>query len=225
MRSIPTRAGALSGGKFLTDKSLGYKFLGGKFIVDNRVMPAQSMRKVSWLTRTGALLIGILTVSVIFAFAPTTKQIPTIFQEVLPLQVGSETLNSKAWQEFRTATEANWQVSVDPNTYIPHRIWGGSAKIAGFSTITEANVSDASEAFIRRWADLLQVEPADFVLESAEKQGRVWYVTYQQQYEGIPVFRSRLSLLIDKSGLELVRHSPLVLQWVQYVLPLRSLKT
>ncbi len=145
----------------------------------------------------GLRMIVLLVLSTcLLAFAPTQKQLPTIFEEVLPYRTSIP--NTPEWQVFQSHHGNGWQLSIDPVSGIPHRIWGRSISIEG--SVSESNIRVKAMDFIRDYAHIMQINPDDFIFERAEQEGRIWYVSFHQIYGGVPVFRSRLELRIDESG-------------------------
>lgn len=101
---------------------------------------------------------------------------------------------SPQWQTFRQQ-HGDWQVyRWNVATENPHRAIGPSIPIAGFSAITATNVDAASRQFLQDHADVLHVDTDHIRQTKAFRKRNVWYVGYQQVYQGIPVIHSEIEL-------------------------------
>jgi Zn-dependent metalloprotease len=114
-----------------------------------------------------------------------------------PLQI-TLTL-SDFWQSFKN-DHGNWAVQWNEYTGTPHRAFGKSVPITGYSQISDENIESASLSFINEFASVLKVNSADLKLVRANKINRKWYVTYKQVKENIDVLFSEVELRIFDNG-------------------------
>ena len=102
---------------------------------------------------------------------------------------------SPNWQSFMNEN-GNWAVQWNEYTGTPHRAFGKSISIKGYSHITEENVKEASLSFIKDYASVLKVNINDLELVRANLVRGKWYVTYKQVKENIDVLFSEVELRI-----------------------------
>ncbi len=106
---------------------------------------------------------------------------------------------SAAWQGF-SQKHGNWSVQWNEATRTPHRAFGPSIQISGYSAITESNVQDAAGRFLSENSALLGVDVEKLKLTSAVEANNRWYVSYRQLENGIEVLLSEVELRIFRNG-------------------------
>jgi len=133
-------------------------------------------------------------------FAPPEVATPAtgVYQPGLTHQAKKEIAEQPAWLEFIQKHGGGYQVVWDEFTGTPHRVFGPGIRLS--SSLSEDNLESVCRQFIQDEARLLRVDYGDLRLSSAAKYGRIWYVTYDQYYNGIPVYMGRIDLRLDDEG-------------------------
>jgi len=70
------------------------------------------------------LLSAMIVHGVLLAFAPSQKTMDNIAHTILPVSISQNNLDSPIWRDFFDKHSHFWNISVDPYTAIPHRIYG-----------------------------------------------------------------------------------------------------
>ncbi len=106
---------------------------------------------------------------------------------------------SAAWQDF-SQKHGDWSVQWNEATRTPHRAFGRSIQISGYSAITEANVRDAAGRFLSENSAALGIDINKLKLAKAVEANNRWYVSYIQVENGIEVLLSEVELRIFRNG-------------------------
>ncbi|PKP57998.1 MAG: hypothetical protein CVT88_08055 [Candidatus Altiarchaeales archaeon HGW-Altiarchaeales-1] len=124
---------------------------------------------------------------------------------------------SNNYADLSNLENLNLKFYLNNKTGTPHRIFGRETKIEGLKEtclkqikeekIKEENILKITDNFISAHEKFLKVNPADLKLEKFDSDGENYYMTYQQYYDGIPVYRGVVGLTIDKYGRILVMGS------------------
>jgi hypothetical protein len=93
----------------------------------------------------------------------------------------------------------SWFVQQDPRTGVAHMAWGGNM-FAATGIGSEADAISASRNFLLLASDLGGVRENNMVLQVATYHDRKWAVHWQQQVQGIPVYRSTAFVLMGEDG-------------------------
>ena len=94
----------------------------------------------------------------------------------------------------------DWSVQWNEATRTPHRAYGTSIAIPGFSFITKENVEEAARKFLLMNTSLLKVSQSEITLSRAEVHNNVWYVSFLQKKNDIPVLVTDIELRLHTNG-------------------------
>lgn len=111
----------------------------------------------------------------------------------------AQATNAKAWSTF-TGQNGQWTVLLDKTTGTPHEAFGSPVRIPGYDRITESNIEQAAEAFLRSHSDILKVDPDQVRLINKTFVNNRWYVSYVQTVGGVDVLLSEVRLRIFANG-------------------------
>ncbi|MGH2570715.1 MAG: hypothetical protein ACRDGR_05790, partial [bacterium] len=98
-----------------------------------------------------------------------------------------------------TALGGSWFVQQDPRTGHAHMAWGGNM-IAAAGIGGEADAVSAARNFLLLASDLGGARENNMVLQDATYHDRKWAVHWQQQVQGIPVYRASAFVLMGENG-------------------------
>jgi Zn-dependent metalloprotease len=101
------------------------------------------------------------------------------------------------WSSF-IKQHGNWAASVNSFTGHIHRAWGGSIHVGRPSGRDEA--ANLALSFLRSESDLLQININNLILVSSRHGGHHWFINFRQQYNGIDVFGSVVTVRISDNG-------------------------
>lgn len=107
------------------------------------------------------------------------------------------------WEQFTNKYGTGWQVAWNKVTDVPHRViretmpssteglwrsWWGN----------ETQLVEYSRSFIEENRELFRLGEAEIALQRIAHGGNIWYVDYEQQYQGLPVCGSRIRFEYDQ---------------------------
>jgi hypothetical protein len=134
------------------------------------------------------------------AFAPHAHQdleFPLAW-ESLPVAYETKALESTPLGRSAVLS-GSWFVQQDPRTGVTHMAWGGNM-FAAAGIGGEADAISASRNFLLLASELAGVRENNMVLEDATYHDRKWAVHWQQQVQGIPVYRGTAFVLMSENG-------------------------
>ena len=105
---------------------------------------------------------------------------------------------SPAWDKFRQDFGQNVRVTWNLNSNTPHRIVTSGLKLA--QDLDDSNIKSVCDAFVNKYSDLLGVNVSDLRLQTAGFHGKMWYVIYDRNYNGLPVYNARVHLTFHSNG-------------------------
>jgi hypothetical protein len=91
----------------------------------------------------------------------------------------------------------------DPLTRAPLIIRGIESnllEIKEFSKLSKREITNTGIPLVSKYRSLLQIEPDQLKLKSAEKISDTWYVSYWQAFHGVIIYESSLGYAIDSRG-------------------------
>jgi hypothetical protein len=91
----------------------------------------------------------------------------------------------------------------DPLTQAPLIIRGIESnllEIKNFSKLSRREITNTGIPLVNKYKSLLQIEPDQLKLKSAEKISDTWYVSYWQTFHGVIIYESSLGYAIDFRG-------------------------
>lgn len=131
------------------------------------------------------------------AVVPLPTDVPEgIFNETVQLQLSQE---SAALQDFRSRY-GRWNVFLwNERTELPKRAYGQPIQLVN-GVVTEDRVVEAGLSFIDDNDAFFGITSDDLRLLDVRTGAGTYYVTFQQQYEGIDVYDGRVLLRVDAQG-------------------------
>lgn len=85
-----------------------------------------------------------------------------------------------------------------------HRVYGILPAINqyGFQakTLSQLSIESLSKKFFSDYGTIIKVNPDQVKLRSAETDGTMWYVTYSQAVNGVPVYGTEIGYTINQDG-------------------------
>lgn len=103
------------------------------------------------------------------------------------------------WEDFLRGTEGAWSALWDPATETPTRILGRGPALVSPGMTQEA-VERISRDFVSDNESLFRVDARDLTPLSVRQGRGVWFVTYGQLHDGLPVEGARLDLRYGVTG-------------------------
>ena len=73
-------------------------------------------------------------------------------------------------------------------------------EIKNFSKLSRKEITHTGPLLVNKYKSLLQIEPDQLKLKSAEKISDTWYVSYWQTFHGVIIYESSLGYSIDLRG-------------------------
>jgi Zn-dependent metalloprotease len=170
-----------------------------------RTRPSRRARHVGRLS----LLLFVLLVCASPAFAVQTPGSPANGAVPLPQESGRAAFITAAppagpakaaaiWGDF-TARHSGWDVLWNALTATPHRAFGAGIRVAG-TIATPQQAQAAALGFLRSESALTRAAGADLQLAATEQAGRVWYVHFQQRFQGVPLLLTDVTVRLDVDG-------------------------
>jgi Zn-dependent metalloprotease len=119
-------------------------------------------------------------------------QDPTYLANLRPI-----TINDQSWFDFINK-HGQWTGQINTLTGMIHRAYG-SAIYVGIPK-SEESARDLALSFLESNFDLLKIPISDLVNINSRHRGHHWFVDFKQQYRGVDVFGSRISVRISDQG-------------------------
>jgi Zn-dependent metalloprotease len=91
----------------------------------------------------------------------------------------------------------------DPLTGAPLIVRGMESsllEIKNVSRLSREEITRTGPLLVNKYKSLLQIEPDQLKLKSAEKISDTWYVSYWQTFHGVIIYESSLGYAIDSGG-------------------------
>ncbi len=116
----------------------------------------------------------------------------------------SRNVRERKREKFREEFGSEWDVTWNKETGVPHRVIrkgpGSSSQglWRGFFWGQDELV-DYAHSFIQDNAELFRLGNSEVQLVRVTKRGGVWYLDFQQKYQGIPICGSRIRFEFDES--------------------------
>jgi len=107
--------------------------------------------------------------------------------------------------EYETVNYKGQKLSIlrDSLTQAPLIIRGIESnllEIKNFSKLSRKEITNTGIPLVSKYKSLLQIEPDQLKLKSAEKISDTWYVSYWQTFQGVIIYESSLGFSIDSRG-------------------------
>jgi hypothetical protein len=119
-------------------------------------------------------------------------QDPVFLSNLIPL-----TTNYPSWNAF-LKQHGRWAGQANGLTGLIHRAWGDPIYVG--IPANEDAASSLAKSFLLSNAELLKLDPSALILTRSIHRGHDWFVDFKQQYRGIDVFGSRVSVRISDRG-------------------------
>jgi len=108
------------------------------------------------------------------------------------------------WKKFKEEYGSEWDVTWNKETGVPHRVilkGSGSSSQGlwrGFFWGQDELV-DYAHGFIRDNVELFGLSNSEVQLVRVTKRGGIWYLDFQQKYQGVPICGSRIRFEFDEN--------------------------
>ncbi|HBC47727.1 MAG TPA: hypothetical protein DCZ43_11830 [candidate division Zixibacteria bacterium] len=119
-------------------------------------------------------------------------QDPAYLANLMPLSK-----SDPSWNAF-VREHSRWTGQANILTGLIHRAWGGAIYIGVPKSADEAR--NLALSFLNTNIGLLKISTEDLVLVSSRHGGHHWFVDFKQQYRGLDVFGSMISVRISDWG-------------------------
>ena len=149
-----------------------------------------------------------LTVLILIAYLSLTGCVKETIETsgiVEPNTGQKETSEPQVWLDFKAKYNGDeLAVTWDEHTGMPKKIVGLNAYPRtlqeGAVALTEQNVEAVAKEFVADNKELLNVDVASLKLIKARKIRNKWFVTFQQYYQNVPVYKSQVGLTFTVEG-------------------------
>lgn len=111
--------------------------------------------------------------------------------------IGGKTPVPLRWKEFTSNYDVEWTLRWDTVRDIPHRALFSGLKIA--ASVDQTNIEEACRSFVRANESLFGVKESDLAVSRKTLRGK-WYVIFDQEYEGVPVYGGRVHFRVAENG-------------------------
>jgi hypothetical protein len=133
------------------------------------------------------------------------KIILSILSTLLFLLLFSGPLLGSGGSDYKTLNYKGQKLSIiwDPLTRAPLIIRGIESnllEIKKFSKLSRKEITNTGIPLVIKYKSLLQIEPDQLKLKTAEKISDTWYVSYWQTFQGVIIYESSLGYAIDSHG-------------------------
>jgi hypothetical protein len=146
-----------------------------------------------------ALVVGVFCLTI-----PVAGQLPMERRERSTPKEQAALAARPEYQNFLQAASGQWRADFDPVLLTPRQILGSGLPL--FAPDANQNrIENAVLKFLDDHAALFGAQRGDFVIDGAVFNRDLWSVVATQQYKGIPVQGSHLSLAIKHGRLILVQ--------------------
>lgn len=92
------------------------------------------------------------------------------------------------------------RIKVNDKTGTPHLIYGLNVNFSRYGQITDQNVQGLSRQFLTEHAKLLRIQQGTLKFQGATNRNGRWYIDFQQEYRGIPVYSANVGFTIHENG-------------------------
>ena len=129
---------------------------------------------------------------------PTQRPIATL---VLLLLLVPTARAQEGLEEVVTDSLGTLQVERDPETGTARRVYGMTTDVEEYGLpVEQATIPELSQAIFRDYAEVLGVDPDAFVVERAETDGELWFVSAAQTVDGVPVYGTEIGYTLNGRG-------------------------
>ena len=95
-------------------------------------------------------------------------------------------------------------LQMNPWTGSAHRVYGQLPNISryGFSwlNLNLMSIENLSKKFFSDYAGILKINPDQTKLRKAETDGRMWFISYEQSINGVPVYGTEIGYTVNQRG-------------------------
>jgi len=112
----------------------------------------------------------------------------------------NESFTQYTWENYTDSLGNEIHIKINEKTGTPHRLYGLEINFNRYGYLSENNVQALSKKFLTEYAKPLRIQPEYLKFESAVNNKEKWYINFQQQYKGIPVYRANLGFTIHENG-------------------------
>lgn len=85
-----------------------------------------------------------------------------------------------------------------------HRIYGQLPNISSYgfqwSNLSQMTVENLSQKFFSDYSGILKINPSQIKLRKAETDGTLWFVSYEQSVNNVPVYGTEIGYTVNQNG-------------------------
>lgn len=112
--------------------------------------------------------------------------------------------NEFEWKNVTDKFGQQLTVKENVQTGAAHRVYGKFVNISHYgvspSELSFENVDKTARKFLSDYQDIIKISPDNLSTVKTRNMNANWYLSYQQIYEGIPVFSTHVGFTIEKDG-------------------------
>ena len=112
--------------------------------------------------------------------------------------------NEFEWKNVTDKFGQQLTVKENVQTRAAHRVYGNFVNISHYgvnpSELSLENVDETARKFLSDYQDIIKISPDNLSTVKTLNMNANWYLSYQQIYEGIPVFSTHVGFTIEKDG-------------------------
>ncbi len=99
----------------------------------------------------------------------------------------------------------NWLLlQMNSKTGSAHRVYGHLPDISlyGFryDNLNQMSIEGLSSKFFSDYSSILKIDPAQMKLSKAETDGKMWFVSYAQVFNSVPIYGTEIGYTINQKG-------------------------
>ena len=118
--------------------------------------------------------------------------------------LSANTQSETKWVQATDRYGNTLKIEQNPVTKASHRVYGLRGDISRYgialSALDQGNIDDVAKRFLVDYQEIIRMEPDDLVLKQANHRMGKWYISYEQIYQGIPVYRTSVGFTIERQG-------------------------
>jgi len=116
-------------------------------------------------------------------------------------------LSALAQQKMVSTTDPfgnHLSVQMNTKTGSAHRVYGQLPNIKAFgfqrNNLSKATIRKLSSKFFSDYRNILKINPAQTKLRKANTDGKLWFVSYSQAVDSVPVYGTEIGYTVNQTG-------------------------
>lgn len=94
--------------------------------------------------------------------------------------------------------------NLNPHTGSAHRVYGELPNISQFgfqkSALSKSSIQNLSHKFFDDYKNILKIDPVQVTLKQVETDGKMWFVSYSQSIDSVPVYGTEIGYTVNQNG-------------------------